>query len=114
MSYLRVKNMSIVNPTIVNYNYRQFKDFKKHVENVVNKEIDIKHKQHSICPFLYGGKYLLVNINKEKNTYKTFLEKQEQLKSLPTYNYHVYHGDETITIFTDDLNLMLRLEKLID
>ena len=100
--------------SIVNYNYRQFKDFKKHVENVVSGDIDIKHKQHSICPFLYGGKYLLVNINKEKETYKTFLEKQEQLKSLPTYNYHVYHGDETITIFTDDLNLMLRLEKLID
>ena len=94
--------------------YKSFPQFKKYIENVVTKEIDIKHKQHSICPFLYGGKYLLVNINKEKDTYKTFLEKQEQLKSHPTLNYHVYHGDETITIFTDDLNLMLRLEKLID
>ena len=94
--------------------YKSFPQFKKYIENVVTKEIDIKHKQHSICPFLYGGKYLLVNINKEKETYKTFFEKQEQLKSHPTYNYHVYHGDETITIFTDDLNLMLRLEELID
>lgn len=94
--------------------YNSFSQFKEFIETKHKNIDDILGKPHFICPYLYGGKYLLVNIMKENASYKTFLEKQEQLKSNPTFNYHIYYDEEFVSLFTDDLSLMLRLENIIN